>query len=155
ESISDASKRSSCHGRFVAMHSQSKSNKAHGGSLPGSIWRAATMLLGLAWIAAAHASIVVDYDGPPSDTTCTLAQAINAANVANGRNPASYGSSTPAGNCAAPASGPNTIAVYIPTVTLTTIDNYWYGPNALPPIASTIFIWCIGQVTTIRAVHTG
>src|SRR5262249_18445256 len=51
--------------------------------------------------------------------------------------------------------GSNTIAVYIPTVTLTTIDNYWYGPNALPPIASTILIWCIGYATTIRAVHTG
>ena len=34
------------------------------------------------------------------------------------------------GNCALPAAGPNVIAVYIPTVTLTTIDNYWYGPNA-------------------------
>jgi hypothetical protein len=113
------------------------------------------LLLGFACIAAVQASIVVTYDGPPDANTCTLAQAINAANAANGVDPASYGSATPAGNCALPAAGSNTIAVYIPTVTLTTIDNYWYGPNALPPIASSIFIWCIGYDTTIRAVHAG
>jgi hypothetical protein len=113
------------------------------------------LLLGFSCIAVVHASIVVTYDGPPGANTCTLAQAINAANAANGVDPASYGSGTPAGNCAAPAGGPNLIAVYIPTVTLTSIDNYWYGANALPPIASTIFILGNGQVTTIRAVHTG
>ena len=43
-----------------------------------------SLLLGLACIAAVHASIVVTYDGPPSGSTCTLAQAISAANAANG-----------------------------------------------------------------------
>ena len=80
------------------------------------------LLLGFMCIAAVHANIVVTYDGPPDANTCTLAQAINAANAANAVDPASYGSSTPADD-----SGGQTIAVYIPTVTLTTIDNYWYG----------------------------
>src|SRR5580765_4164885 len=123
------------------------------------VWAPACWISGLllcfACTAAVHASIIVTYDGPPDANTCTLAQAINAANDANGVAPASYGSATPAGNCALPAAGPNLIAVYIPTVTLTTIDNYWYGPNALPPIASTIVFLAIGQVTTLRAVHTG
>jgi hypothetical protein len=36
--------------------------------------------------------------------------------------------------------GPNTIVVGVSTITLSGIDNYWYGPNALPPIASDITI---------------
>jgi hypothetical protein len=105
----------------------------------------------------AHAQdIIVTYDGAPSGTTCTLAQAINAANAANGFAAANYGSSTPAGNCAGAVAGANTIQLDgVATVTLTTIDNYWYGPNALPPIASAISIIGMGQVTTIRAVHAG
>jgi hypothetical protein len=91
----------------------------------------------------------------PSALTCTLAQAINAANTANGVMPTAYGSSTPDGDCPGGVAGSNTIVINVPTVTLTTIDNYWYGPNALPPIASTILILGDGQVTTIRAVHTG
>jgi hypothetical protein len=113
------------------------------------------LLLGFMGISAAHAAISVGYDGPPDASTCTLAQAINAANLANALPPSSYGSSTPAGNCSGAISGANTIVVTIPTVTLTTVDNFWYGPNALPPIASTILIFNPNQVTTIRAVHTG
>lgn len=135
------------------MHSQTTWKASTCGR--SSILRAAAMLLSVGWTAAVHASIVVTYDGPPSDVTCTLAQAINAANFANGIDPASYGSSTPTGYCPYAGGGTNTIAIYIPTITLTTIDNYWYGPNALPPIASTITILPIGQVTTIRAVHIG
>jgi len=115
------------------------------------------LLCGIAFSVAAHAqTITVTYDGPTTANTCTLAQAINAANVANGFTPAGYGSSTPAGNCTGAAAGANAIQLSgVTTVTLTTIDNYWYGPNALPPIASSISIIGVGQVTTIRAVHTG
>jgi hypothetical protein len=114
------------------------------------------LLLGLACIAGVHANtfIIVGYDGLPDAGTCTLAQAINAANAANGVDPASYGSLTPAGSCPGAGAGANVIGVVIPTVTLTTIDNYWYGPNALPPIASAIYI-SSSNFTTIRAVHTG
>jgi hypothetical protein len=115
------------------------------------------LLCAIGFSVAAHAqNIAVTYDGPASGTSCTLAQAINTANVANGFTQASYGSSTPAGNCTGAAAGANTIELTgVATITLTTIDNYWYGPNALPPIASAISIIGVGQVTTIRAVHTG
>ena len=122
-------------------------------AVSGSILRAAIILLNIGWIVAVHANVLVTDDGTPTASTCTLAQAINAANDANGVAPSSYGSATPPGNCATPESGANTITLDIPTVTLATADNYWYGPNALPPIASTIVISCMG--TTIRAVHTG
>lgn len=108
-----------------------------------------------AWIAA-HADIVVNYDGPPSANTCTLAQAINLANAASGSIPANYGSTTPVGNCEGAAAGTNVITLdHLPTVTLTAIDNFWYGPNALPPIASNVAIVASGARTTIRAVHAG
>jgi hypothetical protein len=113
------------------------------------------LLLGFACIAAARANIVIEYDGPPGPLTCTLAQAINAANAAYGVDPASYGSSTPAGNCTGTGVVGSTITILISTVTLTTIDNYWYGPNALPPIASPMIIVGLDVVTTLRAVHTG
>ncbi|MDE2256546.1 MAG: hypothetical protein KGK05_02150 [Xanthomonadaceae bacterium] len=125
-----------------------------------------------------------------SDTTCTLSQAIAAANLANGVTPDSVGSATTdvgfnysgplaahkLGNCAGATSGANSI-VFAPalagaTLTYTTADfsttpwnadtggvssvngmayghgvdpnnladNYWYGLNALPPIASEIRI---------------
>jgi hypothetical protein len=115
------------------------------------------LLLGFACIAGVHANtaIIVGYDGPPDATTCTLAQAINAANAHNFLDPELYGSLTPAGNCPGAGIGTNLIGISIPTITLTTIDNYWYGPNALPPIASNIFILPTTYFTTIRAVHTG
>ncbi len=122
-------------------------------------------------------------------TTCTLSQAIAAANLANGVTPDSVGSGTTAvgfsytgplspganklGNCTGATSGANSV-VFAPalagaTLTYTTLDfqmtpwnsdsldpdglpygwgydpynladNYWYGLNALPPIASTISI---------------
>ena len=119
-----------------------------------------------------------------NDSTCTLSQAIAAANLANGVTPDSMGSGTTdvgfnhggplspgankLGNCAGATSGANSI-VFAPalageTLTYTTTDfsatpwnsdsggfghatdiynladNYWYGLNALPPIASTISI---------------
>ncbi len=122
-------------------------------------------------------------------TTCTLSQAIAAANLANGVTPDSVGSATTdvgfdpfgflspgankLGNCTGATAGANSI-VFAPalagaTLTYTTVDfsttpwnsgsgttngmaagraldqnnladNYWYGLNALPPIASTISI---------------
>ena len=96
-----------------------------------------------------------------SGTTCTLSQAIAAANAANGADSATIGSATTnLGNCAGAASGPNTI-VFDPALAGATLtyqtadfpapcctaydpqnyaDNYWYGLNALPPIASIISI---------------
>jgi hypothetical protein len=119
----------------------------------GAFW----LLCGIGFTAAAHAgSISVSYDGPPSASTCTLAQAINAGNAANGVSAAAIGSATPVGNCTGAASGSNTISIHnVPTITLTAIDNYWYGPNALPPIASTIVISTQGLATTLVASHTG
>jgi len=107
-------------------------------------------------LAAQAQTITVIYDGPASDSTCTLAQAINTANLANGFTPAIYGSSTVAGNCTGAVAGPNTIQLSgLASVTLTAADNFWYGPNALPPIASDITVVGEGQVTTISAVHVG
>lgn len=123
-------------------------------------------------------------------STCTLSQAIAAANLANGVTPDSVGSATTAvgfaplgflnpganklGNCPGATSGANSI-VFAPalagaTLTYTTADfsttpwnsntgtgyggmangrasnpynladNYWYGLNALPPVASAISV---------------
>jgi len=119
--------------------------------------RILSLLTGFAMVAAVHAGTInVTDTGAPSASTCTLAQAINAANVANGLVSADYGSSTLAGNCTGAAAGPNTVAINnTPTIVLTTIDNYWYGPNALPPIASDITINATGANTTLRAQHAG
>src|SRR5262249_3489844 len=108
------------------MHSQARSGKAaHGGSLRGLIWRAAALLLGLAWIAAAHAGVIVVSDaGAPSHSTCTLAQAIAAANAANGIDITAIGSATTdVGTCAGdgipPTPGSNAIIIDVPDDTIT------------------------------------
>ncbi|GAA0706511.1 hypothetical protein GCM10009105_04640 [Dokdonella soli] len=124
---------------------------------PESILRALALFIVLAGSVAARAqTITVTDTGAPTATTCTLAQAINAANASNGVSASAVGSSTPVGNCAGALSGPNTISISnLPTITLTAIDNYWYGPNALPPIASPVVISASGDVATILAVHAG
>ena len=108
------------------------------------------------WVFAAHAGTITLGSG------CSLAQAINAANIANmpsGATPAVYGSATDTGSCSgattnSSADSTNTILITnTPTIPLTSIDNYWYGPNALPPIASSIEI--DGGGTTLIAQHTG
>jgi len=111
-------------------------------------------------IVSAHAgSILVTDTGAPSASTCTLAQAIYAANDANGvPMPANLGSATTLkGTCASggnnPGPGVNTISLSATTYTFTQIDNYWYGPNALPPIASAITIE--GNGALLKASHTG
>ena len=57
--------------------------------------------------------------GNTSDTTVTLRDAINAANNTGGS---------------------NTIVLSNTTYTFTTVDNYWYGPDALPAVSSTLSI---------------
>jgi hypothetical protein len=106
---------------------------------------------------SAQAAIVVTHTGAPSASTCTLAQAINAANAANGVTAASVGSSTPPGNCTGASAGINYVTFSgWPTITLTGVDNYWYGPNALPPIASIISIGNYpGTGATLVASHVG
>jgi hypothetical protein len=97
--------------------------------------------------------------------SCTLAQAIHAANLAN--NPgnatppgattvAPLSNSTTAaigiGSCAGASVGENLIdldAVAGQTLGFTAADNFWYGPNALPPIASAIVIEGRGAVLEI------
>jgi hypothetical protein len=87
-----------------------------------------------------------------------LGQAIYAANLANNPTDATpFGATTIAplsdsvattvgiGTCAGAAAGDNTIdlATYAGqtiTFSIDAPDNFWYGPNALPPIASTITI---------------
>jgi hypothetical protein len=113
-------------------------------------------LLGLLIASTGQAAIVVTDTGASSGGTCTLAQAIYAANRAN--NPAnatpvvattiaplSESAATVAGigTCAGAATGQNTIE--LPAAAAISFDtdapdNFWYGPNALPPIASTITI---------------
>ncbi|GAA0707562.1 hypothetical protein [Dokdonella soli] len=129
--------------------------------------------LGAALVAASTApatkwagTIQVTDTGAASATTCTVAQAIYAANLAN--NPAnatpagvttvmplSDSATTTTGSCNGAGSGANTIdltAVAGRTLTFSAADNYWYGPNVLPPIASTIVIE--GQGATL-SVMTG
>jgi len=106
-----------------------------------------------------HASSIVVHDtGAPSVSTCTLAQAINAANAASNVNASGYGSNSGSGNCSAAADFSFDItfdAALPPTIVLDGIDNYWYGRNALPPIATDIHIIGADAGTTLQAVHTG
>ena len=101
-------------------------------------------------------TISVSDTGASSLTTCTLAQAIYASNLANNPtdatppgattvNPLSDSATTTigVGACTGATSGANTIS--LPATAAISFssdspDNYWYGPNALPPIASTITI---------------
>jgi hypothetical protein len=114
---------------------------------------------GIAFSVNVVAQVVTVSDaGPSTDTTCTLAQAINAANAANGVTAAADGSTAPVGNCLGAALGTNTIlfSPLVQTITLTGADNHWYGANALPPIASGMQI-IAGNANgvTLIASHTG
>jgi hypothetical protein len=70
-------------------------------------------------------------DATQISDNCTLSNAIASANA-----------ETAVGGCTLSGSGaPYTIQLQTnQSYTLATVDNYWYGPNALPPIASTIII---------------
>jgi hypothetical protein len=92
---------------------------------------------------------------------CTLAQAITYANWGNGVYPSAIGSATSDyGSCVSPFQptpppGAYTLLVQQTQITLTSIDNYWYGPNALPPIASPITIQPVAGTLTLTALHVG
>jgi hypothetical protein len=121
----------------------------------GALGAALVCLLGFA--VSAQATILVNDAGASTDNTCTLAQAITLANyAASGILPANIGSQTTSiGTCAGASGGGNLILIGVPRIVLTGIDNYWYGPNALPPIASPIEIVGGYAGTTIVAQHVG
>ena len=125
----------------------------------------ASALLGATGLAHAGTITVTHGDVAANAVTCTLAQAIDAANRANNPN-GLYGSSPPgastvdplqysatreigSGSCigatgsfADPEANTIVFAAELAGATLSfaTADNVWYGPNALPPIASAIVI---------------
>ncbi|MDE1961990.1 MAG: hypothetical protein KGH80_10350, partial [Xanthomonadaceae bacterium] len=112
--------------------------------------------------AAQAATITVTNDSTvsPGSGTCTLAQAIAASNAANGINAAWIGSAATTGNCATADASPslNTIVFATnvqATQVFTATDNWWYGPNALPPIASVIAIDGGTTGVTLVASHIG
>src|SRR5450432_1839169 len=93
-------------------------------------------------------TVTVTDTGVSSNNTCTLAQAINAANNIN------LGGSADQGNCSGASGGANAVDLAsAATYTFTAVDNYWYGPNALPPIQSNITVEGNGAV--LVASHTG
>ncbi len=107
---------------------------------------------------SAHAgTITVTHTGASGPTTCTLAQAINRANSVNPN--ASYTmffSTAGSGACAGATLGANTIQLPSGTITFTGADNNWYGPNALPPIQSTVVIeGNASSGTVLQASHVG
>ncbi len=80
------------------------------------------------------------------DTTCTLGDAILTANSL-ALSGAAVGGCQPAGNGA-----PYTIQLATSaTYSLTSVHNYWYGPNALPPIATQIVIEGNGATLQVPA----
>jgi hypothetical protein len=108
--------------------------------------------------AIAQGTIFVTDAGSPAPSTCTLAQAIATANDINGVFASAIGSASDTGACdvVGPGfAGPYSLLVIPTQITLTTIDNYWYGPNALPPIASTISIGPVNGILRLIASHTG
>jgi hypothetical protein len=112
-------------------------------------------------------SISVTNTGASTASTCTLAQAIYAANRANNpTNATPAGATTIAplsasatsvlgvGSCSGATAGLNVISLPASAViefSTDAPDNYWYGPNALPPIASAILI--DGNGSTLRIVE--
>lgn len=110
-------------------------------------------------------TITVAHTGAASASTCTLGQAIYAANRANNPDnttpsgattiaPLSHSATTTigVGTCTGATAGANTIQLPI-SATINfgsdAPDNFWYGPNALPPIASEIVIEGRGATLTV------
>lgn len=110
-------------------------------------------------------TIAVTNSGAPAAGACTLAQAIYAANLAsNPTNATPAGATTVAplsdstvttvgiGTCTGAPAGANTIdlsAFAGQTLTYSAADNYWYSPNALPPIASAMTIEGHGTILNV------
>ena len=110
----------------------------------------------------AHAQLAVPVDG----SSCTLQKAIAFANAGNNGPTfaASIGSATTSySGCYilssplnfTPQPGAYLLLVQPTTITLSTIDNYWYGPNALPPIACDITILPASGTLRLVAAHVG
>ncbi|HZW51032.1 MAG TPA: hypothetical protein VFF05_04170, partial [Rudaea sp.] len=104
-------------------------------------------------------TVTDDSNVAPGSSTCTLAQAIAVANGTNGVIAAPIGSiTTNTGTCAGEGPGPNTIVFgtgVAATQVFSAADNYWYGPNALPPIASDITIDGGTTGVVLQASHMG
>jgi Bacterial Ig-like domain (group 3)/Divergent InlB B-repeat domain len=86
----------------------------------------------LFWMGAAlgQTTINVGNTAQVSASGCTLSNAIVSANTA-----------AAAGGCVLAGTGaPYTIQLQNQTYVMAAVDNWWYGPNALPPIARTIVI---------------
>ncbi|WP_305119117.1 hypothetical protein [Tahibacter harae] len=139
-----------------------------------------TLLSTVAGVARAGTVAVTDGNVTAGAGTCTLAQAIHAANRANnpGDTTHPYGSTPPGAStieplrysatsdsaiangttvsaCTGALPGPNTLdlaALAGQTLSWNTPDNFWYGPNALPPIASDITIEGHGVTLLAAAV---
>jgi hypothetical protein len=116
---------------------------------------ATSLLFGAALASLAQTTIVVNSTAQEATTdnlngiangNCTLGEAILSANAA-----------APVDGCAFSGSGaPYTIQLPNQQFPLSSVHNYWYGPNALPPIASNIVIQGNGatlQVTGLSLVR--
>jgi hypothetical protein len=130
---------------------------------------ALAMCVFAATLPAYAGTITVNSAAAPSAGICTLAQAIYAANRTNNPTDAtppgattiaplsdSVATTVGVGTCTGAASGANTIdlstyAGQTITFSIDSPDNFWYGPNALPPIASTILIEGNGATLNIVA----
>lgn len=128
---------------------------------------AAVIALFVAGHVEAGTVLVTHGDGPAGPETCTLAQAIYAANLANNpTNATPPGASTTEplahsettnigiGACLGATTGDNTIdldPIAGQTLVFASTDNVWYGPNALPPVASTLVIEGRGVILEIPA----
>ncbi len=136
--------------------------------------RALAGAIGLACVASsadAGTITVKDNISAPADftsSTCTLAQAIAAANAANNGVGSIVLAQTAdnSGNCSGAGSGANSI-VFVPALAGATLtfasgdffpiaaDNRWYGPNALPPIASEIDVDGGASGITLQTTFSG
>src|SRR5689334_6816070 len=98
-----------------------------------AVLAAALIVMG-STVAAAQTTLVVN-DTSQNGTGCTLGKAIASANALKTGHSA-----------VAPCQHTGTLPPYtiqLPQAgqfTMVTPDNYWYGPNALPPIASEVII---------------
>jgi hypothetical protein len=106
----------------------------------GLLGLAAFVSINFADAPLARASIITVAPGAATGTTagCSLSDAIKAANASSNAN-VTAGACTPTGS---PASGTasNVILLAAGHYVFTQPDNDWYGPNALPPIATNIAI---------------
>ena len=119
---------------------------AHRASLFGRRWVAFLLLGGMALLSSVAAfpqTTITVNDTTQISSNCTLSNAIASANA-----------DSAVGGCTLTGSGtPYVIQLQTnQSYTLATVDNWWYGPNALPPIATTIIIE--GNGATLQATDS-